>query len=70
MPLAILWTIWIARNEKVFDSKEPTWVDLVENIKIKIAFWVKQSINLLEFSIYDFLSCLHGIKDYKARLSG
>ncbi|XP_028077486.1 uncharacterized protein LOC114279450 [Camellia sinensis] len=49
LPLAILWTIWIARNDKVFNSKEPNWVDLVENIKINVAFWVKQSFNLLEF---------------------
>ncbi|CAL5388149.1 unnamed protein product [Camellia sinensis] len=69
LPLAILWTIWIARNDKVFNSKEPNWVDLVETIKIKVAFWVKQSFSLPEFSIHDFLFCLHGIKGYRARIS-
>ncbi|KAL7240263.1 hypothetical protein ACSBR2_006012 [Camellia fascicularis] len=68
-PLAILWTIWIARNEKVFNCKEPIWVDLLENIKINVEFWVKQLFNLPEFSIHDFLFCLHGIKGYKARIS-
>ena len=65
--MAVLRTIWIARNEKSFNSKAPNWTDLVDNIKIKVAVSVKHSFNPIDYSIHDFVHCLDEIKSYKVR---
>ncbi|KAL7207929.1 hypothetical protein ACSBR1_029809 [Camellia fascicularis] len=28
IPLATLWTLWLARNEKIFNNKDPNWEEL------------------------------------------
>ncbi|KAL7258341.1 hypothetical protein ACSBR1_004462 [Camellia fascicularis] len=54
IPLAVLWTLWTARNGKAFDSKEPAWDEIVECIKINVTIWVKFSTNPKDYEIHDF----------------
>lgn len=54
IPLAILWSLWKMRNEFLFQNSPLNWDDLLELIKIRIAFWIKNSENS-DYSINDFL---------------
>ncbi|CAL5355070.1 unnamed protein product [Camellia sinensis] len=62
IPLTILWTLWLARNEKVFSQKEPNWADLTDLVKERTAIWVKYLVNLTEYSDNDFIFSSEGIK--------
>ncbi|CAL5435347.1 unnamed protein product [Camellia sinensis] len=39
IPLAVVWSLWIARNNMVFNSIVPVWGNIVDSIKIKVATW-------------------------------
>ncbi|KAL7212077.1 hypothetical protein ACSBR2_014861 [Camellia fascicularis] len=56
IPLAVLWSLWLARNQKVFNHKDPIWKELVELVKIRVAIWSKQSVKSSYYSINDFIS--------------
>ncbi|GFZ10960.1 hypothetical protein Acr_22g0003580 [Actinidia rufa] len=38
IPLAVLWSIWNARNQKIFDNKSVNWVETTDLIMARIAF--------------------------------
>ncbi|XP_071705224.1 uncharacterized protein [Rutidosis leptorrhynchoides] len=40
---ASLWTIWIARNEVVFNGRYSCWASVVNRIKIKVFQWLEAS---------------------------
>ncbi|XP_028108106.1 uncharacterized protein LOC114306978 [Camellia sinensis] len=65
IPLAVVWSLWIARNNMVFNSKVPVWGNIVDSIKIKVATWVKFSSHLPNYTIHDFMHCLDGLKGHK-----
>lgn len=61
IPLAILWTIWNARNALVFESTAPQWDNITDLIKVRVALWVKSKMGGNNFSIEDFLFRLNSI---------
>ncbi|CAL5363307.1 unnamed protein product [Camellia sinensis] len=65
IPLAVVWSLWIARNNMVFNSIVPVWGNIVDSIKIKVATWVKFSSHLPNYTIHDFMYCLAGLKGHK-----
>lgn len=54
IPLAVLWSLWKMRNEFIFQDCPINWEELFELIKIRVAFWIKNS-EFTDYSINDFL---------------
>ncbi|KAG5541489.1 hypothetical protein RHGRI_021344 [Rhododendron griersonianum] len=62
---ATLWTLWLCRNDKVFNNK--TWEvdDILDLVKTRVALWIKGSFNLHHYSVQDFKWNLEGIRKVK-----
>lgn len=58
---AIIWSIWIERNDILFRNKAFDERVLVETIKTKIAIWLKACYNLKEYSMEDIKRCIQGV---------
>ena len=43
IPLAVVWSIWNFRNQKVFESKSVDWLEATDPIIALVAFWVSTS---------------------------
>ena len=43
IPLAVVWSIWNARNLKVFENKPVDWNEVADIIMARVAFWVSSS---------------------------
>ncbi|OVA09413.1 hypothetical protein BVC80_8741g6 [Macleaya cordata] len=41
LPVAILWSLWLERNDKVFEDVEYFWEQIVDKIKVTAAIWVE-----------------------------
>lgn len=61
IPCATLWSIWKLRNEHIFQDKDICWEELVDLIKIRVAFWVKSKGNHDGYSVNDFIFNLKSI---------
>ncbi|GKV05277.1 hypothetical protein SLEP1_g17307 [Rubroshorea leprosula] len=51
----IVWTIWLARNEKIFQEKEPNKMRLLELVQIRTFRWLKSRKGGCVFSLSDWL---------------
>ncbi|KAG5527474.1 hypothetical protein RHGRI_023356 [Rhododendron griersonianum] len=49
------------RNEHLFQNKDLNWEDVVDLIKLRIAFWVKTKWNDGDYSVSDFIFRLSSI---------
>lgn len=58
----MLWSVWKPRNEKVFSGRPPNFVKLVDLVKSRIAFWSKNNIVGLQYSIQDIVMNLHQVR--------
>lgn len=61
-PLAVLWSIWKLRNECKFKHSNPSLVEVIELIKIRVAIWAKSSHNLAQFAVNDFIFNMNQIR--------
>ena len=61
IPLAVVWTIWNARNKKVFENKPVDWAEVNELIVARVAFWVSTSQAGSDFSIDDIRFRLNSV---------
>ncbi|KAG5539456.1 hypothetical protein RHGRI_019858 [Rhododendron griersonianum] len=61
IPFAVLWSLWKMRNEHLFQNKDLNWEDVVDLIKLRIAFWVKTKWNDGDYSVSDFIFRLSSI---------
>ncbi|KAG5562957.1 hypothetical protein RHGRI_005633 [Rhododendron griersonianum] len=61
IPFAVLWSLWRMRNEHTFQNKVLNWNEVVELIKLRIAFWVKSKWFESDYSITDFIYRLRSI---------
>lgn len=59
---AIPWSIWVARNDVSFNGQSLVWEEVVDRIKLQVAFWTKVSSGCLFFSIFDFLFSLSSVR--------
>ncbi|XP_028125672.1 uncharacterized protein LOC114322530 [Camellia sinensis] len=55
VPVAVLWSIWKARNDCLFHQKSVEGFDLAELVKVRIAFWCKHSCGGLQYSVEDIV---------------
>lgn len=62
---AVLWLLWLERNQIVFRNKVVEIGELVDRIKTTIAIWTKAAYKLNEYSVEDFKRCLSGIRKLK-----
>ena len=61
IPLAVVWTIWNARNKKVFENKPVDWVEVKDLIVARVAFWVSISKAGRDVSMDDIILRLNSI---------
>ncbi|KAI8560665.1 hypothetical protein RHMOL_Rhmol04G0274900 [Rhododendron molle] len=57
---AILWSIWLERNQVVFRNKEWEEDVLVDSIKTKVAIWTKACYDLKEYLVSRGFVCVLG----------
>lgn len=61
----IIWSIWIERNHIIFRNKIYEEGILVDNIKTKIAMWLKACYDLKDKSVEDIRRGIEGIRKLK-----
>ncbi|GFS31541.1 hypothetical protein Acr_00g0017960 [Actinidia rufa] len=61
IPLAVLWSIWNAKNKKIFDNKPVNWVETTDLIMARIAFWVSSSKDGRDLSMDDIIFKMNAV---------
>ncbi|GFZ18817.1 hypothetical protein Acr_27g0005560 [Actinidia rufa] len=56
IPLTMMWSIYNARNQKVLDNKLVNWLETIDLIIARVAFWVSSSKDGLLGSDYSWIS--------------
>ena len=64
MPLAILWFVWLQKNECKFNDFVVDWELVYDRVKCRIVFWAKSRANYRAVSVDDILFHLGSIKDF------
>lgn len=62
---AVLWSIWLARNEITFNNSSMEAEEVLELVKTRMAFWIKGKYDIKDYSVEDFVRCLEGIRRIK-----
>ncbi|GFZ20781.1 hypothetical protein Acr_28g0014860 [Actinidia rufa] len=62
---AIIWSLWKARNELIFSNVNIVKAELIDLIKLRVAFWVKAKCDINEYSVVDIQRCLDGIRSIR-----
>lgn len=62
---ASVWTLWLMRNNLVFNGVLSTVGEVGEAIKTKVAMWVKVKFNIKVYSVEEFKIFLDGIRTLK-----
>lgn len=63
---SVLWSLWLERNQILFQGAEFELENLVDKIQTRVAFWSKANFDLKTYTIEDFKRCLQGIRKTKA----
>ena len=53
--MAVMWSIWNARNQKIFDNKPVIWLEIIDLIIARVAFWVSSSKDGRDLSMDDII---------------
>ncbi|XVF83559.1 hypothetical protein PTKIN_Ptkin16aG0498800 [Pterospermum kingtungense] len=59
---AILWSIWILRNEVVFKNKQLDFIMLIDLVKFRIIHWAKAKWPHIQIDSWSALNCLNKIQ--------
>ena len=62
IPLAMVWLIWLLRNDCKFNGVVPDWEFLCDRVKCRIASWVKLIDCSKSVSVDDILFRLASVK--------
>ena len=62
MPCAVIWFVWKANIESKFNDTIGSWLDLGEQIKVRIALLVKYSVKEVDYFVNDMIYWLQYIK--------
>lgn len=62
---AVVWSIWLERNQIIFRNKAYEEGLLVEIIKTKVAVWLKACYDLKEYSVEDTKRSIQSIRKLK-----
>lgn len=61
IPVALMRTIWNARNKLIFEESQPNWEDIIELMKVRVALWVKTKLGGGDYTVDDFVFKLKSI---------
>ena len=61
IPLAVVWSVWNVRNQKVFENKAVVWPEVTELIIARIAFWVSSSKDGRDLTMDDIIFRLSSV---------
>ncbi|XP_028104944.1 uncharacterized protein LOC114303962 [Camellia sinensis] len=64
VPVAVVWSIWKARNDCLFHQKSVEGFDLAELVKVRIAFWCKHSRGVYGFNVHGLI--VNGLNAHQA----
>ncbi|XP_028060624.1 uncharacterized protein LOC114264228 [Camellia sinensis] len=62
IPLAVMWSLWKARNECLFSGKPVEWNELAELVNVRVALWSKLNIEGMHYSVQQIVTNLHQTK--------
>jgi exo-beta-1,3-glucanase (GH17 family) len=62
---ATLWSLWLVRNEYVFNNATLAVGVVVEKVKARVAMWVKAKFDVKVYSVEEFKVFLDGIRRLK-----
>lgn len=61
IPLAVVWSIWNVRNQKVFESKSVDWFEVTELVIAHVAFWISSSNEGRDLTMNDIIFRLSSV---------
>ena len=61
--VVVLSSVWYQRNKLFFEGSTPIWDEIIEQIKYRVAFWVKIRLKAADYSINDFVFNLESLKE-------
>jgi hypothetical protein len=53
----VVWVIWRARNDRIFNDKHALWIELVEEVKVVSWRWVLGRFNVPACMFYEWCWC-------------
>ncbi|XP_058203049.1 uncharacterized protein LOC131317517 [Rhododendron vialii] len=62
---ATLWSLWLARNELIFNNTSRSASEVGDQIKTRVAMWMKAKFDIKVYSVEDFKCFLQGIRKLK-----
>ncbi|KAI8559205.1 hypothetical protein RHMOL_Rhmol04G0155100 [Rhododendron molle] len=62
---ATTWSLWLVRNDLVFNNASWRVEDLGELIKTRIAMWIKAKFDIEVYSVENFKGYLDGMRKVK-----
>ncbi|KAI8551203.1 hypothetical protein RHMOL_Rhmol06G0167000 [Rhododendron molle] len=62
---ATLWSLWLARNDYVFNNATLGTEVVGEQIKARVAMWIKAKFNIKVYTVKEFKVFLDGIRMLK-----
>ncbi|KAI8531863.1 hypothetical protein RHMOL_Rhmol11G0168900 [Rhododendron molle] len=63
--LAILWSIWLTRNDYIFNGATTQASKVVDLVKTRVATWMKAKFDIKVYTVEDFKGYLNGIRKVK-----
>ncbi|KAI8522859.1 hypothetical protein RHMOL_Rhmol13G0029600 [Rhododendron molle] len=62
---ATLWSLWLASNDLVFNNVSRSASEVGDQIKTRVAMWMKAKFEIKVYSVEDFKCFLDGIRKLK-----
>lgn len=62
---AIIWSLWLARNDYVFNNASTGVGQVGEVIKTRVAMWIKVKFDIKVYTVEDFKGFLDGVRKVK-----
>lgn len=59
---ATLWSLWLVRNDYVFNNASTRAGDVGEQVKTRVAMWMNAKFNVKVYSVEEFKVFLDGIR--------
>ncbi|KAI8523442.1 hypothetical protein RHMOL_Rhmol13G0073800 [Rhododendron molle] len=62
---ATLWSLWLVRNDYVFNNATTSIEEVGELVKTRVAMWMKSKFEIKFYSVEDFRLFLDGVRKLK-----